>query len=117
MSRFAYCLLLAVGLAACHQATEVRGIYVALDGSGTFFPCNEPNSAVIVPDSTLASRYEQVTPRDQGAYVRLRGVSARSGSIYSGRRYFVVQQILDLRSRAQGECPRVAHAVAGVVPS
>ena len=110
-------LLLAVGLAACRQATEVRGIYIAQGGSGTFFPCDEPNSALIVPDSLLAARYEQLTPRDRGAYVRLRGVAARSGSIYSGRQYFVVQQILELRSRAESECPRVAHGLAGIVPS
>jgi hypothetical protein len=117
MNRPPYVLLLAVALAACHQSTEVRGIYVAQSGSGVFFPCEDPNSAVIVPDSALASRYVQVTPRDQGAYVRLRGVSARSGSIYSGRRYFVVQQILELRARTQGECPRVAHPVASVIPT
>ena len=116
MSRCCHVLVLAVALTACHQSTEVRGIYVAQAGSGTFFPCEEPNSAVIVSDSTLASRYERVTPRDQGAYVRLRGVATRSGSIYSRRRYFVVQQILELRSRAQGECPRVAHALADIVP-
>jgi len=111
-------LLLCCGIAACHRPTEVRGVYVAQDGAGTFFPCDEPNTALLVPDSALAAQYQAaVSAPAQGMYVRLRGINTRSGSIYSGRRYFVVQQVLELRPRASGECPRVAHSMPSVLPS
>ena len=81
-----------------------------------FFPCTDPNRALIVPDSALAARYQSVIlPPDTGAYVHLRGINTRSGSIYSGRPYFVVQTILELRPRARGECPQVAHTVSAVL--
>jgi hypothetical protein len=116
MIRACIIVLALFGVAACHPVTEVRGIYVAQGKSGTFFPCSEPNTAVIVPDSVLASRYQQLGDHDQGAYVHLRGVSTKGGSIYDGRRYFVVQQILELRARAAGECPQVARPFAATLP-
>ena len=116
--RLAHALLLCTAIAACHRATEVRGIYVSQDGAGAFFPCDDPKTVVLVPDSALAARYQRtVNTPNEGVYVHLRGINHRSGSIYSGRRYFVVQQILELRSRAQGECPRVAHPLSSVLPS
>ncbi len=116
--RFAHLLLLSCALGACHRPTEVRGIYVSQDGAGTFFPCDDAKSAVIVPDTALAATYRRaVSTRDEGLFVRLRGINARSGSIYSGRRYFVVQQILEVRTRALGECPAVAHPLSSVLPS
>ena len=116
--RIAHAVLLCSGVVACHRPTEVRGIYVSQDGAGTFFPCDDPKSAVIVPDSALVLRYEQtVNAPNEPVYVQLRGLNARSGSIYSGRRYFVVQEILEVRARAPGECPAVAHPVSSVLPS
>ena|SRR5436189_561712 len=116
--KLGHLLLLCCALGACHRPTEVRGIYVSQDGAGTFFPCDDAKSAVIVPDTALAAKYQKVvsTPHE-GLVVRLRGINARSGSIYSGRRYFVVQQILEARTRAQGECPAVAHPFSSVLPS
>ena len=119
MKRPTIVFLLCSGLVACHRSTEVRGIYVSQAGEGTFFPCDEPNTALLVPDSGLATRYQAQggAPAAQGLYVRLRGINTRSGSIYSGRRYFVVQQILELRPRASGECPQVAPPLSAVLPS
>jgi hypothetical protein len=118
MLKYVCALFLCLGLGACHRPTEVRGVYIAQDGAGTFFPCDEPNTALLVPDSGLAARYQAtVGSPAEGMYVRLRGIKTRSGSIYSGRRYFVVQSILELRRRASGECPRVAHPMSSVLPS
>jgi hypothetical protein len=96
----------------------MAGIYVNADGSGTFFPCDSANVMLMVPDSGLAVQYRAVatTPREP-LFVRLRGVKRRSGSIYDGRRWFQVQQILEIRPRASGECPNVAHPVSTVLPS
>jgi len=44
-------------------------------------------------------------------FVRLRGVRADSGSIYGGSHHFLVQQVLELRARNVGECPRLTAAV------
>ena len=113
MKRLVFCFLL---LAACHKQTEVRGIYVNQDSLGTLFPCTDAHAAVIVPDRALAARYfAAVSAPSQPAYVDLRGFNTKSGSIYSGRRYFVVQQIIDVRPRAEGECPAVAHSVTSVL--
>src|SRR2546421_733384 len=118
LMKLGYALLLCFALGACHRPTEVRGIYVSQDGAGTLFPCDDPKSAVSVPDTALAVRYHGAVSRpNEGLYVRLRGINARSGSIYSGRRYFVVQQILEVRVRARGECPQVAHPLSSVLPS
>jgi hypothetical protein len=116
--KLGHALLLCWALGACHRPTEVRGIYVSQDRAGTLFPCDDPKSAVIVSDTALAARYQRAlsTP-NEGLYVRLRGINARSGSIYSGRRYFVVQQILEVRARARSECPQVAHPLSSVLPS
>jgi hypothetical protein len=109
-------LLGCILVAACHRPSEIRGIYVNQDGSGTLFPCNDSKHAVLVPDSTLAARYRvMLTAPNQPAYVDLRGISTRSGSIYSGRRYFLVQQVIAIRPRAEGECPQVAHSISSVL--
>jgi hypothetical protein len=112
-----YALVAFAVLAACHRPTEVRGLYVYQDGFGTFFPCDDPNSVVFVPDTALATRYRSTTSAPhQVAYVHLRGVRTRSGSIYSGRPYFVVEQIIEVRPRASGECPSVAPPGSAVSP-
>ena len=107
-------LFCGVLLAACHPQTEVRGIYVNQDSLGTLFPCTDANAALLVPDRALAARYFAALSPSQAAYVELRGYNTKSGSIYSGRRYFVVQQIVAVRARADGECPTVAHSVTSV---
>ena len=116
MKRLALPLLYCVLLGACHRPTEISGIYVNQDGSGTLFPCNDPKLAMLVPDTVLAARYQAVaTAPSQPVYVDLRGVDVRSGSIYDGRRYFLVREIVAVRPRAEGECPRVAHPVSSVL--
>ena len=113
--RLRHLALSCVLLAACHRPSELQGIYINQDSSGWLFPCNDPNNAVAVPDSALTARYRaMVTTPSQAAYVELRGISARSGSIYSGRPYFLVQQIIELRPRA-GECPEVAHSISSML--
>jgi hypothetical protein len=103
-------------LASCHRPSEIHGIYVNQDSTGTLFPCTDSKHAVLVPDTALAARYRAtMTAPSQAAYVDLRGISARSGSIYSGRRYFLVQQIIEIRPRAEGECPQVAHSISSVL--
>ncbi len=103
-------------LGACHRPTEVSGMYVNGDSSGTLFPCSDPKVAIQVQDSALAARYRTAAVANKQVFVRLRGVNGRSGSIYSGRRYFQVQQILEVRPRAAGECPGVAPPIAGFLP-
>lgn len=109
-------LLAGAALTACHPTTEVRGIYVNQDSLGTLFPCTDANAAVLVPDRALATRYFAAVKPSGAAYVDLRGFATKSGSIYSGRRYFVVQQVVAVRPRAAGECPQVAHPVSSVLP-
>jgi len=110
--------VLAVAFVACHRPSEMGGVYVSGDGSGMFFPCDSANVAFIVPDSGIATRYRAVVASPgEPVFVRLRGVKRRSGSIYDGRRWFQIQQILELRARASGECPRVAHSASTVLPS
>ncbi len=101
---------------ACHRPTEVRGMYVNGDSSGTLFPCDDPKVAIAVPDSALTSRYRTAAVANKPAFVRLRGIRRQSGSIYSGRPYFQVQQILEVRPRAAGECPGVAESIAPFLP-
>jgi len=108
-------LVVCLALAACRSTTEVRGIYVNQDSSGTLFPCTDATAAVLVPDRALAMRYFATMSPSQAAYVELRGVKAKSGSIYGGRPYFVVKQIIAVRPRAEGECPAVAHSVNSVL--
>jgi len=103
-------LVLAATLVACHRPTEVHGLYVNQDGAGSFFPCDDPKTVIAVQDSALESRYHRTaTLPYQAVFVRLRGVNGHSGSIYGGQRLFEVQQILEVRARASGECPRVAQ--------
>ena len=105
-------------LMACERPSELNGVYVSIDASGTLFPCDSANVALIVPDSALALRYHSMAnaPADP-FFVRLRGVKRRSGSIYSGRRWFQVQQVLEIRPRATGECSGVAHPASAILPS
>jgi hypothetical protein len=103
-------------LGACHRPTEVRGMYLSGDSSGTLFPCDDPKMAIAVTDSALTMRYRATAVADKPVFVRLRGVNRRSGSIYSGRPYFQVQQILEMRPRSAGECPGVAEPVTRFLP-
>src|SRR6267142_1764775 len=100
----------------CRDILRFHGIYVNQDATGTLFPCTDSKHAVLVPDTALAARYRAtMTAPSQAAYVDLRGISTRSGSLYSGRRYFLVQQIIEIRPRAEGECPQVAHSISSVL--
>lgn len=109
--------ILVVALAACRRSSEMDGVYVSGYGSGTLFPCDSVNVAFMVPDSGLAAQYRvvAVSPGDQ-LFVRLRGVKRRTGSPKGGRRWFQVQQVLDIHPRASGECPNVAHSASTVLP-
>ena len=102
--------LVVAALTACHRSTDVAGVYVAQDGAGMFFACDDPKTVVIVPDTALVARYHAMTAGShQPLYVQLRGVKGHEGSIYGGQRYFVVQQVLEIRARKTGECPHVAQ--------
>lgn len=103
-------LLACTILVACHRPTEVRGMYINGDSSGTLFPCDDPKVAIIVVDSTLAKA------GSKPVLVRLRGVRGHSGSIYGGAYLFQVQQILEVRPRGAGECSRVAEPIAPLLP-
>ena len=97
-------------LVACHRPTEVHGLYINGDSSGTLFPCDDAKISIAVQDSTLRMA------GNKPVFVRLRGVNRRSGSIYSGRPYFQVQQILEVRPRSAGECPGVAEPITRFLP-
>jgi len=110
--------LLAMAFVACHRSSEVDGVYVSTEGSSMLFPCDSANVAFIVPDSGLAVQYRGVVASaGEPLFVRLQGVKRRSGSIYDGRRWFQVQQVLEIRRRASGECPKVAPSASTVLPS
>jgi hypothetical protein len=109
-------LLASALLVACHRPTEVRGMYVSDDSSATLFPCNDAKIAMAVPDSALTTRYHATTVAGKPLFVRVRGVVRHSGSIYSGRPYFQVQQILEVRPRAAGECPGVGEPITTFLP-
>lgn len=99
--------LLSAAVVACHPSTEVSGMYIQ-DSAGVLFPCSDAKIAMIVQNAAaLTTRYRAATSSNQPMFVRLRGVKAQEGSIYGGQRYFEVQQILELRPRAAGECPGV----------
>jgi len=99
-------------VAACYRPTEMAGIYVVQDSTGSLFACDDPKKVVIVQDTALAARYHALAAgSNQPLYVRVRGVAGHGGSIYGGGRYFFVQQILEIRERNSGECPRVAQPV------
>jgi len=109
---------LAVALVGCQRASELGGIYVSARGTATLFPCDSANVAFMVPDSGVAAQYRALAASPgEPLFVRLRGVKRRSGSIYDGRRWFQVQQVLEIRPRASGECPAVAHSASTVFPS
>ena len=107
-------------LVSCHRPTEVRGLYINGfingDSSGLLFPCNDPKIAIIVQHSALMTRYRTTAATNEPVFVRLRGVHGHSGSIYGGQRFFDVQQILEVRPRAAGECPGVAQPIAPLLP-
>ena len=113
--RLGHLVLLALCIAACHRPTEVRGLYAYQNGLGTFFPCDDPNTMVYVADTVVAARYRAVLDSNGIAYVRLRGISTRSGSIYSGRPYFVVEQVLEIRARGTQDCPMITRRVLSVL--
>ncbi len=115
MRQFAV-VLVCLLFVACHRASEVRGMYVNDDSSGTLFPCGDPKVAIAVPESALTVRYRATVVANKPVFVRLRGIKRQSGSIYSGRPYFQVQQILEVRARAPGECPGVAEPITTFLP-
>lgn len=110
MRRFTLVLIAGL-LLGCHPTTDVHGIYVGDHGEGVFFPCDDPTIIVRVPDSTLAATYRLLAGEShQPVYVQLRGVRGHAGSIYGGPRYFLVHQVLEIRARGAGECPKVARS-------
>jgi len=97
---------------ACRRPIEVRGLYVSDGGAGDFFPCDHPNTTLRVSDSALATSYRlKATKPHELLFVRLRGVTADSGSIYGGSHHFLVQHILEVRPRRNGDCPSVANPI------
>jgi hypothetical protein len=99
-------------LAGCDRASEIRGIYVNQDGVGTLFPCDDARIAFSVQDSALQARYRSLTSGYEPVFVRLRARKSRSGSPKGGgKRHLRVQEILEIRARAQAECPDVAHPI------
>ena len=106
--RLGHLALLCLSISACHRATEVRGVYAYQNGLGSFFSCDDPHAVIFVPDTVLASRYRGLADSSSRlAYVRLRGLNTRSGSIYSGRPYFVVLEILEIRLTTGEDCPKI----------
>jgi hypothetical protein len=108
--------LLLILSSGCHRPTEVQGLYITLDGAGTFFPCDDPRIQMAVQDSALEARYHATNAEHTPVFVRLRGVKGHEGSIYGGQRSFFVQQILEVRPRVAADCPRVAPPLGSVLP-
>lgn len=105
-------------LLGCHRPTEVQGLYINQDGSGVFFPCDDPKTLVVVQDSALEARYRSTVAAHEPVFVRLRGIRGHSGGAKGGgQRFLDVQQILEVRARASGECPGVAQPIAPMLPS
>ena len=105
-------------LLGCHRPTEVHGLYINQDGSGMFFPCDDPNILVVVQDSALEARYWSTVAAHEPVFVRLRGIKGHSGGPKGGgQRFLEVQQILEVRARARGECPGVAQPIAPMLPA
>jgi len=103
-------------LVACERPIDVRGLYVNDDGSGALVPCDQPKTLLTVTDSGLATRYRREATRPpEPLFVHLRGVRADSGSIYGGKHYLAVRQILEVRARGAGECPNVANSASWVL--
>ena len=112
-----HAIVLLLPLIACHRPTEVSGVYVNQDGTGTLFPCDDAKIAMIVKDSALVTRYRTIAQHSEPVFVRLRGVKGHEGSIYGGQRFFDVQRILEVRPRAPGECPGVAQPITPLLHS
>jgi hypothetical protein len=103
--------LLLLLLAACHRPEEIRGLYLSQDSAGVFFPCTDATMVMHVQDSALAaSYYELAGSTHQPVFVQPRAVPRDSGSIYGGRHYLDVREIIEIRARATGECPGIAQA-------
>jgi hypothetical protein len=104
-------------LTGCHRPTEVHGLYISQDSLGAFFPCDDPKMRVVVKDAALDARYRSLASVHEPLFVRLRGIKGHSGSPKGGGQYlFEVQQILEVRARASGECPGVAQSIAPLLP-
>jgi len=109
-------MMISVLVAACERPIEVRGLYVNDDGIGALVPCDQPKTLLTVTDSGLATRYRREATRPyEPLFVHLRGVRADSGSIYGGKHYLAVRQILEVRARGAGECPNVANSASSVL--
>jgi hypothetical protein len=103
----------ALALAGCHRPTEIRGLYLSYEATGTLFPCDNSHITMDVPDSTLAARHRSMAVGHEPLFVRLKGINGHAGSPKgSPRYYFLVQQVLEIRARAPGECPGVAQPIA-----
>ena len=103
-------------LVACERPIDVRGLYVNDDGIGALVPCDQPKTLLTVTDSGLATRYRREATRPpEPLFVHLRGVRADSGSIYGGKHYLAVRQILEVRARGSGECPNVTNSASSVL--
>lgn len=112
MRRFRLVLLTSL-LVGCRPTIDVQGMYVGDHDEGTLFPCDNPRTLLRVPDTVLAGRYRLIEgAAREPIYVHLRGVQRRAGSIYGGPRYFLVREILEVRTRRAGECPDVALPIA-----
>lgn len=106
-------LLLLLLLAACHRPEEIRGLYLSQDSAGVFFPCNDATMVMHVQDSALATSYQELAGSTrQPVFVRLRAVQRDSGSIYGGRHYLDVREVIEIRARAAGECPGIAQTTS-----
>ena len=103
-------LVLAALVVACHRPTEIRGVYVSHDGSGTLFPCDNSRRVVDFRDSALADRYHSVATGNEPVFVRLFGIRGHAGSPKgSPQYYFLVHEILEIRVRANTDCPGIAQ--------
>jgi hypothetical protein len=101
--------LLLLLLAACHRPEEIRGLYLSQDSAGVFFPCTDASMVMHIQDSALATSYQELAGlTHQLVFVRLRAVPRDSGSIYGGRHYLDVREVIEIRPRAAEECPGIA---------
>ena len=106
-------IMLSVLLVACQRPREVRGLYVSQDGSGMVFPCDDPTARLVVQDSVLDHQYRSMTAGREPLFVRVRGTKSRTGSPKGGgQQHLRIQQVLEMRARASGECPGVAQPIA-----
>jgi hypothetical protein len=107
-------LMAAAMLIGCRGSTEIQGLYVRQNAGGILFPCDDAKARVLVQDTVLEDRYGSIAAAREPVFVRLRGIASRTGSPKGGgQRHFAVQEILEVRARASGECP----GVAGPVPT